>query len=254
MPDSDAIESAVRQRYAASARAAAACCSVAETYEQGAAGVYGASRYAAADIDGLPAEAVAASIGCANPVAIADLCHGEVVLDLGSGGGIDVLLSARRVGPTGRAYGVDMTDEMLDLARANQAAAGVDNVEFLRGHIESVPLPDASVDVIISNCVINLASDKAIVFAEAFRLLRPGGRLAVADIAAEVEVDDTMRADLTAWSECLAGALTRDGYRSVLQAAGFAAVSLDDSHTVADGFTSVIIRAEKPTPRHVGEQ
>ena len=246
MPDSEAIESAVRQRYAASARAAAACCSVAETYEQGSGGVYGASRYDVADIDGLPAEAVAASIGCANPVAIADLASGEVVLDLGSGGGIDVLLSARRVGPTGRAYGVDMTDEMLDLARANQAAAGVDNVEFLRGHIESVPLPDASVDVIISNCVINLSSDKAAVFAEAFRLLRPGGRLAVADVAADVEVDDTMRADLRAWSDCLGGALTRGGYRSVLDAAGFATVSLDDSHTVAEGFTSVIIRAVKP--------
>jgi arsenite methyltransferase len=246
VPDSEAIESAVRQRYAASARAAAACCSVAETYEQGPGGVYGASRYDAADIDGLPAEAVAASIGCANPVAIADLSAGEVVLDLGSGGGIDVLLSARRVGPTGRAYGVDMTDEMLDLARANQAAAGVDNVEFLRGHIESVPLPDASVDVIISNCVINLSTDKAAVFAESFRLLRPGGRLAVADVAADVEVDDTMRADLSTWSDCLGGALTRDGYRSVLDQAGFATVSLDDSHPVADGFTSVIIRAVKP--------
>ncbi len=246
MPDSEAIESAVRERYAASARTAAACCSVAETFEQGVAGVYGASRYEAADIDGLPAEAVAASIGCANPVALADLHAGEVVLDLGSGGGIDVLLSAQRVGSTGRAYGVDMTDEMLDLARANQAAAGVQNVEFLRGHIEAVPLPDASVDVIISNCVINLSTDKAAVFGEAYRLLQPGGRLAVADVAADVEVDDRMRADLAAWSDCLGGALTRDGYRFELGGAGFTAITIDDSHEVADGFMSVIIRATKP--------
>ena len=248
MPEPDAIEAAIRRRYAASARAAAECCSIAETFEQGPAGVYGASRYDSRDIEGLPATAVAASIGCANPVAIADLAPGEVVLDLGSGGGIDVLLSARRVGPTGRAYGVDMTDEMLDLARANQAAAGVDNVEFLRGRIESVPLPDASVDAVISNCVVNLSRDKAAVFAEAFRLLRPGGRLAIADVAADVEVDDSVRADPAMWSACLGGALTRAGYRSALVQAGFGAVSLEDSHPVADGFTSVVIRAVKPVP------
>jgi ubiquinone/menaquinone biosynthesis C-methylase UbiE len=209
--------------------------------------VYGAARYDESDLADLPAEAVAASIGCANPVALADVHAGEVVLDLGSGGGIDVLLSARRVGPTGYAYGVDMTDEMLELARANQAKAGVDNVEFLRGSIDEVPLPDASVDVIVSNCVINLSPDKRAVFAEARRLLRPGGRLAVADVAADGPVDDAVRADLAAWTDCIAGAITRGEYRTILEAVGFDLVSIDDSHPVADGFTSVIIRAMKPT-------
>ena len=249
MPDREAIESAVRTRYAAAARTAAACCSAVETSENDRLGVYGATRYDPSELAGLPPEAVAASIGCANPVAIANLRAGEVVLDLGSGGGIDVLLSARRVGPTGFAYGVDMTDEMLALARANQASAGVDNVEFLQGGIEAVPLPDASIDVVISNCVVNLAVDKAAVFGEAYRLLRPRGRLAIADVVADTEVPEHVRADLSAWSECVGGALTRDVYRAVLEVAGFEAVSLEDSHAVADGFTSVFVRGRKPRQR-----
>ena len=246
MPDADAVEAAVRDHYAAAARTASTCCSVPETFGPDGAVVYGAARYDDTDLQGLPDEAVAASIGCANPVALADLQPGEIVLDLGSGGGIDVLLSARRVGPSGHTYGVDMTDEMLDLARANQRKAGVDNVEFLRGHIESVPLPDASIDVILSNCVVNLSSDKPAVFAEAHRLLRPGGRLAIADVAADAPVDDARRDDLRSWADCLGGAVTRDQYRSMLETAGFDSVSIEDSHPVAEGFTSVMVRATKP--------
>jgi ubiquinone/menaquinone biosynthesis C-methylase UbiE len=169
------------------------------------------------------------------------------VLDLGAGGGIDVLLSARRVGPTGKAYGVDMTDEMLELARANQQRSGITNAEFLHGYIDHVPLPDASVDVIVSNCVINLSPDKPAVFAEAHRLLRPGGRLAVADVAADTANDPTRCSDLRAWTDCIAGAVTRDEYRSMLGSAGFVTVRIDDSHPVAEGFTSVIVRAATPT-------
>jgi arsenite methyltransferase len=189
---------------------------------------------------------VAGSIGCANPVALARLEPGEDVLDLGSGGGIDVLLSARRVGPTGRAYGVDMTAEMLELARANQAEAGVTNAEFLEGRIEAVPLPDQSVDVVVSNCVINLSVDKPAVFAEAFRVLRPGGRVAFADIAADEDVPADLQADDAAWAACIAGAVTRDRYRAQLVGAGFGDVEIVDSHTVADGFWSVFVRARKP--------
>jgi len=243
MPDDAAITDAVRSHYAEAAKTASACCSVPEQFGPDGPTVYGAARYDAADLDGLPAEAVAASIGCANPVAVADLHPGETVLDLGSGGGIDVLLSARRVGPTGMAYGVDMTEEMLELARANQARAGVDNAEFLRGRIEAVPLPDAAVDAIISNCVINLSPDKPAVFAEAHRLLRPGGRLAVADVVADGPVDDALRPDLAAWTDCVAGAVTREEYRALLESVGFTEVAIEDSHPVADGFTSVIVRA-----------
>jgi arsenite methyltransferase len=206
----------------------------------------GAGLYDASDVAELPAGAVAGSIGCANPVALARLEPGEDVLDLGSGGGIDVLLSARRVGPTGRAYGVDMTAEMLDLARANQAEAGVTNAEFLEGRIEAVPLPDGSVDVVVSNCVINLSADKPAVFAEAHRVLRPGGRVALADIAADEESSAELRADDAAWAACIAGAVTRDRYRSQLADAGFAEVEIVDSHRVADGFWSVFVRARKP--------
>ncbi|MGH8994921.1 MAG: methyltransferase domain-containing protein, partial [Acidimicrobiales bacterium] len=170
----------------------------------------------------------------------------EVVLDLGSGGGIDVLLSARRVGPSGKAFGLDMTDEMFEAARANQATAGVDNVEFLKGRIEDIPLPDESVDVVISNCVINLSTDKPAVFAEAFRVLRPGGRLAIAVVAADAELDDESRGDLEAWVDCLAGAQTRSAYGATLEATGFADVSITDSHIVADGFASVLVRAVRP--------
>jgi SAM-dependent methyltransferase len=208
--------------------------------------VFGNGLYDTDELAQLPAEAVAGSIGCANPVALAQLAEGEVVLDLGSGGGIDVLLSARRVGPTGKAYGVDMTTEMLELARANQAKAGVSNVEFLEGRIEAVPLPDASVDVVVSNCVINLSVDKTAVFAEAHRVLRPGGRVAVADVVADVEPDETLRADPEAWAGCIAGAVTRAQYTAGLTEAGFVDVEITDSHPVQAGFWSVFVRATKP--------
>jgi arsenite methyltransferase len=207
---------------------------------------FGSGLYDPGELAGLPVEAVAGSIGCANPVALARLELGEDVLDLGSGGGIDVLLSARRVGPEGKAYGVDMTAEMLELARANQARAGVSNVEFLEGRIEEVPLPGASVDVVVSNCVINLSADKAAVFGEAFRLLRPGGRLAVADVVADVEPDPALRADKAAWAGCIAGAVTRAQYSAGLMDAGFMDVEILDDHPVGDGFWAVFVRARKP--------
>ena len=223
--------------------AAEACCG---PVVDAASTVFGSGLYDAAELEELPAEAVAGSIGCANPVALARLAEGEVVLDLGSGGGIDVLLSARRVGPTGKAYGVDMTTEMLELARANKTRAGVTNAEFLEGRIEAVPLPDASVDVVVSNCVINLSADKAAVFAEAHRVLRSGGRLAVADVVADVEPDEDLRADPEAWAGCIAGAVTRTQYTAGLTEAGFADVEITDSHPVQDGFWSVFVRARKP--------
>ena len=246
MPDRDAVESAVRDHYAAAARAASCCGPGSSVVDPAEAEVFGQARYAAAELEGLPDEAVAASFGCANPVVLADLAPGEVVLDLGSGGGIDVLLSAGRVGPAGHAYGLDMTEEMLELARANQARAGANNVTFLEGHIEDIPLPDASVDVVISNCVINLSVDKAAVLAETRRVLRPGGRLCVADVVADAEVAPNPVEDLDAWAGCLAGALTRAAYRAALEAAGLAEVSITDSHRVAEGYTSVLVRARRP--------
>jgi arsenite methyltransferase len=207
---------------------------------------FGSGLYEPGELAGLPVEAVAGSIGCANPVALANLEPGEDVLDLGSGGGIDVLLSARRVGPQGKAYGVDMTAEMLELARANQARAGVTNVEFFEGRIEDVPLPDASVDVVVSNCVINLSADKAAVFGEASRVLRPGGRLAVADVVADVEPDAALRANTAEWAACIAGAVTRAQYAAGLTHAGFVDVEIVDDHSVGDGFWSVFVRARKP--------
>src|SRR6476469_7350658 len=202
---------AVAQRVASGAQATASCCGPAE----GSSGCCGgasetwdpitADLYEAGETAGLPAEAVLASLGCGNPTALAELHEGETVLDLGSGGGIDVLLSARRVGPTGKAYGLDMTDEMLALARENQRRAGVENVEFLQGHIERIPLPDASVDVIISNCVINLSGDKPRVLAEAFRVLKPGGRFAVSDVVVRGEVPDDVRRSMELWVGCVAG-------------------------------------------------
>jgi arsenite methyltransferase len=186
------------------------------------------------------------SLGCGNPTAVAELNEGETVLDLGSGGGIDVLLSARRVGPTGKAYGVDMTDEMLELARRNQRQAGAENVEFLKGTIEDVPLSDASVDVIISNCVINLSGDKPGVFREAARVLRPGGRFAVTDIVADADMDEETRRDLAQWTGCIAGALTADEFRSELVAAGFDEVEIRETHRVHEQAGSAIIRARKP--------
>jgi arsenite methyltransferase len=179
----------------------------------------------------LPEQAVLASLGCGNPTALAELKEGEVVLDLGSGGGIDVLLSARRVGPSGKAYGVDMTDPMLELARRNAHEAGVRNVEFLKGEIENIPLPDASVDVIISNCVINLSADKDQVFAEAFRVLRPGGRFAVSDVVSRGEIPQEIRRDMELWVGCLAGALDEEDFREKLADAGFQDVSLEPTRT-----------------------
>jgi ubiquinone/menaquinone biosynthesis C-methylase UbiE len=183
--------------------------------------------YDAAETSGLPAEAILASLGCGNPTALAELREGEVVLDLGSGGGIDVLLSARRVGPAGKAYGLDMTDEMLALARANQRKAGVENVEFLKGQIESIPLPDESVDVIISNCVINLSGDKDRVLAEAFRVLRPGGRFAVSDVVTRGALPEAVQASLRMWTGCVAGALDEREYAAKLEAAGFVEASVE---------------------------
>jgi SAM-dependent methyltransferase len=184
----------------------------------------------------VPQNAMAASLGCGNPTALADLHPGQVVLDLGSGGGIDVLLSARRVGPEGKAYGIDMTDDMLDLARENQREAGVDNAEFLKGTIEDVPLPDDSVDVIISNCVINLAADKSLAFREAHRVLRPGGRFAVSDIVIRGDIDPQIRNSVEAWIGCVAGALGEDEYRSGLEAAGFTDVEIQPTreYTIDD--------------------
>ena len=186
------------------------------------------------------------SLGCGNPTAVAHLHEGETVLDLGSGGGIDVLLSARRVGPTGKAYGLDMTDEMLELARHNQARAGVGNVEFVKGTIEDVPLADDSIDVIISNCVINLSGDKPAVFREAARVLRPGGRFAVSDVVADPDMDDETRRDMQQWTGCIAGALTREDFEHELAAAGFRAVEIRETHRVHEHAGSAIVRAKLP--------
>jgi len=187
--------------------------------------------YSAEEQGLLPEKAVLASLGCGNPTALIDLKPGQTVLDLGSGGGIDVLLSARRVGPTGKAYGLDMTDEMLALARENQRQAGVDNVEFLKGQIEQVPLPDNSVDVVISNCVINLSPDKDLVLAEAFRVLRPGGRFAVSDVVVLGAVPDEVRKSMLLWVGCIAGALEQSDYQRKLEAAGFADISFEHTRT-----------------------
>ncbi|OLF18221.1 arsenite methyltransferase [Actinophytocola xanthii] len=241
------LRETVRARYAAAATAVSAgggCCGpqAVEVDER-----FGAARYPADERVELPVEAVAASLGCGNPTAVADLRPGEVVLDLGSGGGIDVLLSARRVGPTGKAYGVDMTEEMLSLARTNAAKAGAENVEFLKGDIENVPLPAEAVDVVISNCVINLSVDKPAVFAEIFRVLTPGGRMGVSDVVAEDTVTPDQRAERGSYVGCIAGALSISEYRQGLESAGFTEVAVTPTHQVADGMHSAIIRAVKPT-------
>ena len=249
----------VRSRYAAAARtvlepdggASASCCgSPASDSCCGAAaaavGGFSEGLYREGETDGLPTEAVLASLGCGNPIAVADLREGERVLDLGSGGGIDVLLSARRVGPSGFAYGVDMTDEMLELARANAARAGAANVEFLKGQIEDVPLPDASVDVVISNCVINLSVDKPAVLAEMFRLLVPGGRIGITDVVAEDHMSAADRAAAGSYVGCIAGALSRAEYLDGLTAAGFEDTSVTFTHEAAPGMHSAVIRAVKP--------
>jgi ubiquinone/menaquinone biosynthesis C-methylase UbiE len=207
---------------------------------------FGAALYGSEERDILPDAAKLASLGCGNPTAVAELHEGETVLDLGSGGGIDVLLSARRVGPAGKAYGLDMTDEMLELARHNQREAGVENVEFLKGTIEAIPLPDESVDVIISNCVINLSGDKPAVLREAARVLRPGGRFAVTDVIADPDMDEETRRDMARWTGCIAGALTPEEFRSGLAEAGFEQPEIVETHRVHEQAGSAIVRARKP--------
>ncbi len=208
--------------------------------------IFGAALYTPGETDGLPEEAVLASLGCGNPLAVAEIRSGERVLDLGSGGGIDVLLSARRVGPSGFAYGLDMTDEMLDLARANAAKAGASNVEFLKGQIEDIPLGDSSIDVVISNCVINLSTDKAAVIAEMFRVLTPGGRLGISDVVAEDHLSSTERAERGSYVGCIAGALSRSEYLDGLSAAGFTDAEVVFTHEAAPGMHGAIVRAVKP--------
>ncbi len=241
------IREAVRERYAAAAVAASTgssgCCGSEAVITDDQRDVFGPGLYENAERDALPDAAQLASLGCGNPTAVADLHEGETVLDLGSGGGIDVLLSARRVGPTGKAYGLDMTDEMLELARRNQAEAGVENVEFVKGTIEDLPLPDDSIDVIISNCVINLSGDKPRVFREAARVLRPGGRFAISDVVADPDMDEATRQDMQQWTGCIAGALTHADFERELTAAGFEDVEIRETHRVHEHAASAIIRA-----------
>jgi len=254
------IRETVRRKYAEAAEAAArgeftparalesGCCGLGELYccsPADEAGVFGSALYDEARGEELPDDAVKASLGCGVPTAVADLSEGETVLDLGSGAGADVLISARRVGPTGKAVGLDMTDEMLELARANAAKAGVENVEFLKGYLEDVPLGDESVDVVISNCVINLSGDKARVIREAARVLRPGGRFAVSDVIADPDMDEQTRADMAAWTGCIAGALTETEFRSILEGAGFTEIEITQTHRVHEHAGSAIVRARK---------
>jgi arsenite methyltransferase len=252
----ETLRGQVRERYAAAATtvkagdALASCCDdsggccgppVLEADK-----AFGSVLYAASDLDALPVTAVAASLGCGNPTAVAQLREGETVLDLGSGGGIDVLLSAARVGPSGFAYGVDMTDEMLDLARANAAKAHVSNVEFLKGTIEDIPLPDESVNVVISNCVINLSVDKPKVMTEMFRVLTPRGRIGISDVVAEDRLTPSERATRGSYVGCIAGALSRTEYLDGLIRAGFVDVTVRFTHQAADGMHSAIVQATKP--------
>ncbi len=257
--DPDTVREQVRSRYAAAARVAggqdgcgcgqpadcgcgSGCCGATTSEAPG----FGARLYTAADRDTLPGAAVLASLGCGNPTAVAELREGETVLDLGSGGGIDVLLSARRVGPTGRAYGLDMTEEMLALARRNAAEAGATNVEWLKGQIEAIPLPAGTVDVVISNCVVNLSVDKAAVFAETYRVLKPGGRIGLTDVVADDALTPEDRAERGAWVGCVAGALSKAEYESGLASAGFTEVSVSFTHQVGDGLHSAVVRARRP--------
>jgi arsenite methyltransferase len=249
----DELRDRVRARYAAAARAttdragAAGCCGadVAKiTDEQ--AERFGAGLYAGDAHDELPDTALAASLGCGNPTAMAELRDGMTVLDLGSGGGIDVLLSARRVAPSGTAYGLDMTDEMLELARANQAKTGLTNVHWLKGQIEAIPLPAEIVDVVLSNCVINLSTDKPQVLREAARVLKPGGTFAVSDVVADPDMDAATRADMAAYTGCIAGALTRDEYARQLADAGLVDIEITETHRVHPRAGSAIVRARKP--------
>jgi len=246
------IREQVRERYAAAAvqvtstGPGAGCCAPSETFDGGSE-VFGAALYALGDREQLPDTATLASLGCGNPTVVAELHEGETVLDLGSGGGIDVLLSAKRVGPTGTAHGLDMTDEMLALARENARKAGVENVHFHKGYIEEIPLPDASVDVVISNCVINLSGDKPKVLREVARVLRPGGRFAVSDVIADEDMDDATRADMQAYTGCIAGALTQREFVQALTDAGLAEVDIRETHRVHEHAASAIVRARKPS-------
>jgi len=256
--DQDTLREQVRARYAAAATKVTSgdcgcgqpadcgcdggCCGAATAEEPG----FGAELYATLDRDQLPDTALLASLGCGNPTAVAELHEGETVLDLGSGGGIDVLLSARRVGPTGKAYGLDMTEEMLALARRNAAETGARNVEFLKGQIEAIPLPAGTVDVVISNCVVNLSTDKPAVFAETFRVLTPGGRIGITDVVAADQLSPADRAERGAWVGCIAGALSKSEYEAGLAAAGFTAVSVAFTHQVGEGLHSAIIKATRP--------
>jgi arsenite methyltransferase len=257
--DRDQIREAVRERYAGAAKAAdsgaeASCCETegsscgcgSSVQRDGSAKALASQLYSVEERDALPDAAQLASLGCGNPTVVAELHEGETVLDLGSGGGIDVLLSAQRVGASGKAYGVDMTDEMLELARRNQRQAGAENVEFLKGTIEDVPLPDESVDVVISNCVINLSADKPSVLREAARVLRPGGRFAVTDIVADTGMDAATRSDMAQWTGCIAGALTENDFRRDLEAAGFESIEIRETHRVHEHAGSAVVRARLP--------
>lgn len=237
----EGLRETVRQRYASDAlkvlEGGSACCGPEED------GKYGSDLYDALEQSDLPDAAKLASLGCGNPVAVADLNEGETVLDLGAGGGIDVLLSAKRVGPAGKAYGLDMTDEMIELAQRNAEEANVTNVEFLKGYIEEIPLPEASVDVIISNCVVNLSTNKEAVFSEMARVLRPGGRIGITDIVAEDHLSEVERAERGEYTGCIAGALSIGEYEQQLRAAGFKGISVTLTHPVADAMHSAIIKA-----------
>ena len=262
LTDTTDIRESVRERYAAAARAASrgaydqaralesesGCCGsgVVSCTPADDASVFGASLYDEASREAVPQAAVSASLGCGVPTAVADLHEGETVLDLGSGAGADVLISARRVGPTGKAIGLDMTEEMLELARANATEAGVENVELLKGYLEDLPLDDQTVDVVISNCVINLSGDKPRVIREAARVLRPGGRFAVSDVIADPDLDERTRADMAAWTGCVAGALTEAEFRRTLEAAGLEEIEIRPTHKVHEHAFAAIIRASKP--------
>lgn len=254
IPQGDALTAIVREKYGEAARRAAggrqaSCCG--PTCCGGGSGeptrdVITSDLYVKGETELLPSAAVLASLGCGNPVALASLEPGQVVLDLGSGGGIDVLLSARRVGATGKAYGLDMTDDMLDLARANARAAGITNAEFLKGQIESIPLPDNSVDVIISNCVINLSGDKSRVLAEAFRVLKPGGRLAVSDVVVRGGVSPAIRRNMELWVGCIAGALEESEFLTMLSAAGFQDAAIEPTRVYTRDDAAALLESSDP--------
>ena len=244
MPSETNLRETVRDRYAAAARSAGkSCCSSDCSSDDG---DFGRDLYPAADLVDVPEGASSASLGCGTPAAVAELSEGETVLDLGSGAGIDVLLSAKRVGPTGFVYGIDMTDEMLELAQRHAAEADASNVEFRKGYIEEIPLDASSVDVVISNCVINLSADKPKVFAEMARVVRAGGRIGISDVVADDEVSAEERLERGSWVGCIAGALSFSEYARGLSDAGFESVEITPTDSVADGMHSAIIRAVKP--------